>query len=368
VELLVVVAIIGVLIALLLPAIQAAREAANRLSCSNKVRQLSLSLHNFHDANDAFPLGATQSGTSSTRTSAFVLLLPFLEQSTLYDKYMAISGDRRPYNNIPAINEIFNTRLDVLGCPSDDGAANAEISGCNTPTSYHYSLGDWPTYSCSSYGYHRTKNPRGVFSLCHTEQRGMSAVTDGLSNTAVFSEVVIGFNTAVNNVAVKGNQKYNLATMGTPTADPGTTATTSPENVFNAKTCWDTNLGGNKYLSNTNITRGSIGRRWGDSAMPYTSFMTIFPPNRGPNCFSGGAEVSLSVITASSYHPGGVQTGLLDGSVRFTNDIINALSPETPSDYSTPSSMTTLVTGSGASRFGVWGAMGSIAGGESTNP
>ncbi|MDR1964253.1 MAG: DUF1559 domain-containing protein [Planctomycetaceae bacterium] len=371
VELLVVIAIIGVLIALLLPAVQAAREAARRMTCSNKVKQLSLGLHNYHDIHSAFPPGAMlYPGTTglSTRKSTFIALLPFIEQGALYDMYRAIPStvSNNPYNASTQINTIFNTKLDVLGCPSDDGI-NAEISSCNTPTSYHMSLGDWPTYSASGWGNNKTKNPRGVFSLCHTDGRSMASVTDGTSNTIAFSEVIIGYNTISTNILVKGNVKNSLSAMGTPTADPGTAATTSPDAVFDAKTCWDSNLGNKKYVSDTNIQRGQIGRRWGDSAMPYTSFMTIFPPNRGPNCSSGN-EVALAIITASSNHSGGVQCGFVDGSVRFISETINCLSNGIPGDYSTPSGMTTLVVGSGHSSFGVWGALGSIDGGESTVP
>jgi prepilin-type processing-associated H-X9-DG protein len=296
----------------------------------------------------------------------FIALLPFLEQNSLYDAWQAIPGDNRPYNDTPAVNAVFNTRLAVLGCPSDAGTKSPILS-CNTPTSYHVSYGDWPTYSVSSWGNHKTKNPRGVFSVCHVDRRSIASIHDGTSNTLAFGEVVIGYEKSIGYTSVKGNTKYNLNSMGNPLGDPGTASVTSPETNFNAQTCWNTNLGAKNYISDTNINRhpdGQIGRRWGDSAMPYTGLMTIFPPNHGPSCFAGSAELSLSVITSTSNHPGGVNIGLADGSARFTNDSINALSPGIPTNYSTPTGMTTLITGGGESRFGVWGALGSIAGGD----
>src|SRR5215211_6803307 len=84
VELLVVIAIIGVLVALLLPAVQAAREAARRMQCTNHLRQLSLSLQNFHDINSTFPKHLSPNGV--TGVSWLCLVLPYLEQKSLFDQ------------------------------------------------------------------------------------------------------------------------------------------------------------------------------------------------------------------------------------------------------------------------------------------
>src|SRR4051794_17841191 len=81
VELLVVIAIIGVLVALLLPAVQAAREAARRMQCMNHLRQLSISLHNFHDVSGTFPKQTSPGG--NTGVSWLCLVLPYLEQQAL---------------------------------------------------------------------------------------------------------------------------------------------------------------------------------------------------------------------------------------------------------------------------------------------
>src|SRR5206468_7651117 len=92
IELLVVIAIIGVLIALLLPAVQAAREAARRSQCTNNLKQLGLALHNYHDANQAFPSGkagndASAAGNDSSATSGWVSVLPQMEQGPLFNAW-----------------------------------------------------------------------------------------------------------------------------------------------------------------------------------------------------------------------------------------------------------------------------------------
>ena len=86
VELLVVITIIGILIALLLPAVQAAREAARRLQCANNLKQLGLALHNYHQALGSFPTGAAWADGPDTRASWHVLVLPYLEQQSLYER------------------------------------------------------------------------------------------------------------------------------------------------------------------------------------------------------------------------------------------------------------------------------------------
>ncbi len=124
VELLVVITIIGILIALLLPAVQAAREAARRLQCQNNLKQLGLALHNYHETSTSFPAASQVNipehceGTVNCRgTSLYVVLLPFIEQLGLEGQY--------DYNLswlqwIRAYPEFTNTRLAVYQCPSDD--------------------------------------------------------------------------------------------------------------------------------------------------------------------------------------------------------------------------------------------------------
>ncbi|MDR1962864.1 MAG: DUF1559 domain-containing protein, partial [Planctomycetaceae bacterium] len=378
VELLVVIAIIGVLIGLLLPAVQAAREAAKRMQCSNRLKQLALGLHGYHDTHQTFPCGAMNyGGGTSVRMSVFVALLPYVEQEPLYDAYLAKIVELGPtvqhtfYSG--NVNDIANHHINTFVCPSDPGCNAPVVGSYGRPNSYRFSFGDWPTQSHSSDGVQKTSNPRGVFSLRHNQSRAISAIKDGTSNTIALSEGGIGLNDDAKNMDVKGNVRLDLtASMGAPATDPGTTAAvTSPSTTFNLNLCWATNKFQKQYIpassGTTPIGRGLMGRSWGDS-LPYrTGFMTIFPPNIGPNCRAddGNYDAAMSVISASSYHPAGVQCGLSDGAVRFISTKIHNLSSGTPGDYTNPSGTTSLIVGSGPSPFGIWGAMGSIDGGES---
>ena len=149
IEILVVIAIIAVLIGLLLPAVQKVREASNRASCSNNLKQIGLALHNYHDVNGSFPaawklLPQPDAGVPANYTlpssvdrttpnppivgpSVFVLILPYLEQSDLYD---LIDVNKSFFNpaNMPPNNPAYSTPLKTFLCPSSPGAASVDYS------------------------------------------------------------------------------------------------------------------------------------------------------------------------------------------------------------------------------------------------
>lgn len=113
VELLVVIAIIGVLVGLLLPAVQQAREASRRSSCSNNLKQIGLAIHNFHDSKRFLPSSVRPTAASTVRAGVFIWLLPFIEQKQLWDKYdtsVTWSHD----NNLP----VSSQRIASYECPS----------------------------------------------------------------------------------------------------------------------------------------------------------------------------------------------------------------------------------------------------------
>ncbi len=116
VELLVVIAIIAVLVALLLPAVQAAREAAPRTQCINNLRQLGIGFHNFESALRRFPAGDVVSPTGgSNGLSVHSRLLPFVEETSLKQ----LVKDNLPYND-PANDAARAARIPMFICPSDN--------------------------------------------------------------------------------------------------------------------------------------------------------------------------------------------------------------------------------------------------------
>jgi prepilin-type N-terminal cleavage/methylation domain-containing protein/prepilin-type processing-associated H-X9-DG protein len=137
IELLVVIAIIGILIGLLLPAVQKVRESANRAKCSNNLRQIGLALHNYHDPNGSFPAAykllpiddpTAPPGTGKFGPSVFVLILPYLEQDNVY-RQIDISRAALSTANMPATNAAYSTGLPVFLCPSSPfGSATADYS------------------------------------------------------------------------------------------------------------------------------------------------------------------------------------------------------------------------------------------------
>ncbi len=206
VELLVVIAIIGILVALLLPAVQAAREAARRMQCGNNVKQIGLALHNYHDTFKFFPPGAVFYGGNNDRGSVLVRILPFLEQSQLYDLFdMSRPTDGQTF---PAgINggiQLRGARVPGFICPSDTNTELGTAPSISMPPNYYPSMGptasisNSPTCSCPLFPQFQTWNqagtdvdhPAGPFT-----RRGwnfmskMASITDGTSNTIFMGEV-----------------------------------------------------------------------------------------------------------------------------------------------------------------------------------
>jgi prepilin-type processing-associated H-X9-DG protein len=357
VELLVVIAIIGVLIALLLPAVQAAREAAIRMQCSNQLKQFTTALHTYHVSRKSFPAGNSRiyksSGQHWNGYTPLLMLMPFYEHGALYKE--ATTGPDAGKDPWVGNGNPWSKSVPVLCCPSDDFT---EVTG---RVSYVFSLGDWPDINnpynaTSSPPVTKPENPRGIFVRCvgsgtnanwGSVWHNISAVSDGTSNTIVFSERCVTSNR--NNI--RGAYKFNVAVMN----ETPTTSTTTGALAVTVQACL-LEREGNGYkppIGSVNIS-DHFGARWADGRGP-SSFSTILPPN-SPSC-SGHAWVDFDtrmMVSASSYHSNGVNVSFADGSVRFIAETIFAGNIDA----------TTTPKASGVSPFGVWGALGSFNGGE----
>jgi prepilin-type processing-associated H-X9-DG protein len=342
--LLVVIAIIGILVALLLPAVQAAREAARRMSCSNNLKQLALATHNYHDVNKCFPSlsQGTQAGTPPEAVSNYgvlsgvVVMLPYLEEQPLYDFFKSpqASPPYPAWGPVPWYGWNFaphHEQPSVLLCPSDGGGKFR----AGTPydyqgdTNYNFCIGD----SALTYADGGT-NPRGVFG--HYTFTSMGEISDGTSNTLLMSEMVISKVNDGRNP--RGNYVHNS----------GQDHTTNP-----ASTCL-VYLGPDGLITTSAPDIGEIrGVNWCWGTTITSGFNTILGPN-SICCKDNNSEWgNTAIVPPDSHHPSGVNAAMADGSVHFYTNTIDT------GDRTAPS------VNSGISPYGVWGAMGSKDGGES---
>lgn len=190
VELLVVTAIIGILIALLLPAVQAARETARRTQCLNNLKQWGLAMHNHHDTRNAFPRGSFSRGTTSLngadRKTFVTLLWPFIEETTLYERY----DFDQPFWS-PSNREVVLATPDMYRCPSDRGGGWKADQFHRTRGNYLVCYGNADFWQSTSLypqfmpaPFSDSKDPKAL----GTKMRQFEA---GLSNTMMMSEVVM---------------------------------------------------------------------------------------------------------------------------------------------------------------------------------
>ncbi|MDR2763047.1 MAG: DUF1559 domain-containing protein [Planctomycetaceae bacterium] len=345
VELLVVIAIIGLLIALLLPAIQAAREASNRMTCSNNMKQWVLASHNHHDAHDILPQHASQIINASGghyRWSATAALLPFLELQGIFDN-MKTENQPPWYNTNPTTNARFKN-LSVVQCPSD--GTTTTPGGNGAKGNIVVSNGDGilqANGSITSSSNAQYVGSRGVYIARFAKT--FNEISDGLSNTISISETVTG----------SGDNLYNV--LGGTNNSGSAIQISSPANTVAPSACMNNayNTTDRTLLANGINNDYWRGCRYLDSLPIYTVFSTIMPPNT-PTCRPSASEDVWGFYTASSFHPGGVNCGITDGSVRFVNENIDT--------NGLPNSTQGLVF-TGPSPYGVWGAAGTPSGGES---
>jgi prepilin-type processing-associated H-X9-DG protein len=359
----VVIAIIGMLIALLLPAVQAAREAARRMQCSNKIKQLALALHNHHDVYDVFPGMSGIRGTHQTPNpfwgegpewnalSPFVFMLPFMEAASNYERAITdrpgFKGRHEAYQN-----------LQIFACPSDPNARGVGPFNGHQTTNYVLNWGDSNEFTREDHA--RT---RGLFGQ-RLHWNSFGSVSDGSSNTLAFSETgVIEFagtrSVRAGGLVVRPGSWFTTPQQCIAAAWPP--GSTGDRGEYGATATVRTITMDGNPPSDNSAYRGCTFV-WAEAINQ--GFLAMLPPN-GPNCLESHVNNRVfSMVTAGSYHPGGVNVGLVDGSVRFVTDSVQTnLAGYRPG----PIEGTNQNTSSGPSPYGVWGAMATIDGGESVS-
>jgi prepilin-type N-terminal cleavage/methylation domain-containing protein/prepilin-type processing-associated H-X9-DG protein len=293
IELLVVIAIIAVLIALLLPAVQAAREAARRSQCVNNLKQIGLAFHNYHTVNDCFPTGeCTQPNNTGARTFWTCYILPFLELGSLGNAYnYSMSINTSASSNYGLFNStVTQASIKTYLCPDDTGGTMARGSFFWARSNYvaTYSPDGLMIEKNVNFTYdtqcNGAVNPATRQALSNFNvTRGLRDITDGSSNTVAASELISGPD---NTNDGRGTAWYDWGVQYTHHRPPNTKV---PDAIYPDSYCVNTKKGA-PCVGNTN----GPAKSW---------------------CQQDYA--------ARSYHPGGVNVMMADGSVRFAKDTIS---------------------------------------------
>lgn len=315
VELLVVIAIIGVLISLLLPAVQQAREAARRMQCKNNLKQIAIAMHVYEGSYRTLPSGGNGGGSTSASSNAFSIharVLPFVEQQALQDlidfTQPVLGGSPIGFNNPAA-----KISVPMFLCPSDSGPEGADVKfgttvfGVNLPgTNYMGNTGTGISAHDKAY-YDPAFPTDGVFYFDSSTR--FADLTDGASNTLVMAESLRGPGADLSGTPLANIPRpYRLAAslssgrsrLGTA---PGGVSPMFTESDIQSAADW----------------RGDRGFPWIWGQASATLFNSYFPPNSSlPDAYAH----SRGWFAARSLHPGGVNVALADGSAPFVSESV----------------------------------------------
>ena len=300
VELLVVIAIIGILIGMLLPAVQQVREAARRTSCSNNLRQYSIALHNFVSSNNQFPKGIDGNDRIGMNATAQVFVLPFLEQENLQDLW---DFTRKSDGNIPAASQQVPTYI----CPSDDAGGRLVATTSATTT---FSRSNYVNcFGSSTMMVTRNSEPiwnphngsnvdwRNDGAFGGDSEISFALITDGSSNVVVASEVLSG----------KDDEGFSVGEPDCPSRF-----------CVDIRGVWTGFLPGSSWYTHLNTPNGDFdggaiggaGRTWHVNSPD----LPAIPASPSYDAYHAAAR---------SAHPGGVMVTFGDGHVDFMSDTID---------------------------------------------
>ncbi len=318
IELVVVTAVILVVLAILLPAVQSARESVRRLHCGNNLRQIGIALHSYHSIHDSFPLlsiGARDAANYNNHwepwgPGVLVHILSVMDNQPLYNtmnfQVACLTGceaSGRAQNLT-----IRNTALAMYLCPSDTGSRVYPYGG-----NYAASVGpqfNWGTTSAAS----------AVGAFANHTSYSIRHFTDGTANTLAFSEARIGSNRPLSRTGIEYYTGLGWPTDGMQGTDSDQQATnpTGIQAFYTYVQKCDHFAATNSAAANDNVSSNWSFCRLGEGM----SFSMLLTPNP-KHAICTLYPATNGMFATKSRHPGGVNSLFVDGSVHFVKDAIN---------------------------------------------